>query len=250
MAKKIPSWHEDTTLFDPAARVEGLQGAATELHIAVEGLERRLCPLCWVARCLCSCYSRYSRLRFCREWRSWHPSCLVQRTSCKGNSRVVAQCLIRSGGGDPISAWGFPWGQAVDGLIKFLCGWFSVDLFHERQALDGIEGCSHHNILSGVEVRIVFHPSLHLCPLSVMTSPVVDSRGTVLFCTGPIAVLMPSYIPLMFPVIADFWFVSQSSKQYSLAQCLGVCRALLLAAQRISLRNRFYSARAQLYSLH
>ena len=48
MAKKIPSWHEDTTLFDPAARVEGLQGAATELHIAVEGLSSETALWLWV----------------------------------------------------------------------------------------------------------------------------------------------------------------------------------------------------------
>ncbi|CAE1245838.1 unnamed protein product [Acanthosepion pharaonis] len=46
----------------------------------------------------------------------------------------------------------------------------------------------------------MFHPSLHCCPLSAMTFPVVDLRGAVLFCTGPIAILMPSYIPLMFHV--------------------------------------------------
>jgi len=45
-------WHEDTTLFDPAADVEGLQGAAIELHgplhVAVEGLNQGL-QLGWAA---------------------------------------------------------------------------------------------------------------------------------------------------------------------------------------------------------
>ena len=48
MAKKILSLHEDTTLFDPAAHVEGLQGAAIELHIAVEGFNQAL-QLGWAA---------------------------------------------------------------------------------------------------------------------------------------------------------------------------------------------------------
>ena len=52
----------------------------------------------------------------------------------------------------------------------------------------------------------------------------------------------------MFPVIAAFWIVSLSSDQYSLAQCLAICWASLLAARRIcnfpSLGNRLYSARA------
>ena len=56
----------------------------------------------------------------------------------------------------------------------------------------------------------------------------VDLRGAVLLCTGPIAVMMPSYIPLMFPAIAADWMVSLSSVQYSLAQRLAVCWALLL----------------------
>lgn len=81
-----------------------------------------------------------------------------------------------------------------------------------------------------------------------MTSPVVDFRGTVLFWVGPIAVLMPSDIPLMFPVIAAVWMVSLSSVQKSLAQRLAVCLTLLLGARRIyrffSLGNRLYSIRA------
>ena len=46
------SWREDTTLFDPAADVEGLRGAAIELygplHVAVEGLNQAL-QLGWAA---------------------------------------------------------------------------------------------------------------------------------------------------------------------------------------------------------
>ena len=46
------SWREDTTLFDPAADVEGLRGAAVELHgplhVAVEGLNQAL-QLGWAA---------------------------------------------------------------------------------------------------------------------------------------------------------------------------------------------------------
>ena len=49
---------------------------------------------------------------------------------------------------DPVAAWGFPWGQAVDGLVKFLYGRFNVELFDGRQALDGIESCSRHDVLS------------------------------------------------------------------------------------------------------
>ena len=46
------SWREDTTLFDPAADVEGLRGAAIELYgplyVAVEGLNQAL-QLGWAA---------------------------------------------------------------------------------------------------------------------------------------------------------------------------------------------------------
>lgn len=46
------SWREDTTLFDPAADVEGLRSVAVELHsalhVAVEGLNQAL-QLGWAA---------------------------------------------------------------------------------------------------------------------------------------------------------------------------------------------------------
>ena len=146
-------------------------------------------------------------------------------------------------GGNSITAWGFLKGQAV-------YGGFSIELFHDRlrQALDDIKGCGRHNNMPGVEVGIVFHPSLHLLSLVCNNFHSGGFEGVVLFCTGPVVILVPLYIPVMFPVIAADWMVSLSSVQYSLAQHLVVCWALFLAAWRLcrflSLGDRLYSARA------
>ena len=78
----------------------------------------------------------------------------------KGSLAVLDQV-----GWNPVSAWGFPRGQAVNGLAEFLYGGFSIELYHDRRALDGIKGCGRHKILPGVEVGIVSHPSLHLLSL-------------------------------------------------------------------------------------
>ena len=107
--------------------------------------------------------------------------------------------MIRSGGGGgegiPSLPGAFPEAKLLMALLR-LCGRFGVDFFHERRALDGMEGCSRHSILSGVEVGIVLHPPLHLLPLSVMTSPVVDFREAVLLCTGCLdATIHPSDVP-------------------------------------------------------
>ena len=60
------SWREDTTLFDPAADVEGLRGAAVELHVslyvAVEGRNQAL-QLWWAANLGQDSEDKVERLR-------------------------------------------------------------------------------------------------------------------------------------------------------------------------------------------
>ena len=58
-------------------------------------------------------------------------------------------------GGNPVTAWAFLKDQAVNGLAEFLYAGFRIELFHGRQALNGIKGCGRHNILPGVEAGIV-----------------------------------------------------------------------------------------------
>ena len=80
------------------------------------------------------------------------------------------------------------------------------------------------------------------------TSTVEDMSGAVLFRVGSSAFLMPSYIPLMFPVMAADRMFSLSSAQYLFAKCQAVWLALLLAILRIcafhSLGVCLYSAKA------
>ena len=61
-----------------------------------------------------------------------------------------------------------------------------------------------------------------------------DLSGAVLTLVGPVAVLMPSYIPFAWPQSAASWILAQRICQYSLAQRRAVYWALLLAARRAS----------------
>ena len=122
--------------------------------------EGRLCPRYWVARCLCSCCSRCARPCSCRRWWSWRLSCPVARPLLSSTGRGLRQhkvslAVLDQVGGNLVTAWDFLKDQAVNGLAEFLYVGFSIELFHGRQALDGIKGCGRHNILPGIEVRIV-----------------------------------------------------------------------------------------------
>ena len=63
-----------------------------------------------------------------------------------------------------------------------------------------------------------------------MISPDFVFSGAVFFMVGPVAFLIPSYMPLIFPVSDDVWMLWQSCSQYLFAQWRAVCWALFLAA--------------------
>ena len=48
-----------------------------------------------------------------------------------------------------------------------------------------------------------------------MTSPDLDFKGVVFLILGPVAFLIPSYMPLTLLVSAASWMVLQRSVQYS-----------------------------------
>ena len=91
------------------------------------------------------------------------PSCQHwQRTSCSGSSKVVLQCLIKSGGMPSL-----PWALLDTKL--------SVSMALLSSFTDGSESNSSmagrhlmtsrpagDSVLSGIQVRIVFQTSLHL----------------------------------------------------------------------------------------
>ena len=67
-----------------------------------------------------------------------------------------------------------------------------------------------------------------------MTSHDFALSGAVLTQVGPVVVLIPSYMPLEWPLSAAAWMLAHRFCQYSLAQGRAVCWALLLAALRAS----------------
>ena len=83
---------------------------------------------------------------FCQHW---------QRTSCSGSNNVVLQCLIKLGGIPSLP------GALTDAKLSKALLSSSTD-GSGGQAFDYIYGFGIHDVLSGIEVRIVFHPSLHL----------------------------------------------------------------------------------------
>ena len=101
-------------------------------------------------------------------------------------------------------------------------------------------------MFSEVEVEVVFHPSLQLVSFFRDNFHGRRSEGSSLVPRGgggggggrPSAFLMPSYISLMFPVMAADWIFSLSSAQYLLLLAISrICRFLSLAV-------RLYFARA------
>ena len=174
-------------------------------------------------------------------WCGTAPSCLHwQRTLRSGNSKVVLQCLIRSGEirvpclrpSCRPPCWVLL--LTVLGLIH---PWWAGIRWHIglRETR-----CS----LSGTDVRktpdsvALISPSAGLCP---WLSPHCMSWEGVL--VEPSAFLMPSYIPLMFPDMAAVCVSWLSCVQYSFA-ALKNCRLL-------SLGDCLYSIRAVrgLYSM-
>ena len=63
-----------------------------------------------------------------------------------------------------------------------------------------------------------------------MTSPDFVFSGAVFFIVGPVAFLIPSYMPLTFPVSDDVWMLWQSCSQWR-----AVCWTLFLAALSVVL---------------
>ena len=72
---------------------------------------------------------------------------------------------------------------------------------------------------------------MKLYKTSVIISPVFDLSGAIFFTFEPVACLMPSYIPLTFPVL------EVSSIEYSFAQRLASCWFIFLASCK---RTRFF----------
>ena len=91
------------------------------------------------------------------------PSCLHwQRTSCSGSSKVVLQCLIMSGGIPSLP------GASPDAKLSMALLSYSFDGSESNSSMVGRHSvryraaCGRHSVLSGIEITIVFYPSLHL----------------------------------------------------------------------------------------
>ena len=129
----------------------------------------------------------------------WHTSCLV------------VQCLLSSTG-IPVCAvlwWEFPW--HVWGLLYECCP-FQGLLQYPRllsaslssllsSAGSGQHGRFNDNIFSGLQLRIVLHLRHHLFTgvLYNLTAGWLQRSKLNLFGVGPIACLIPSYIPFTLP---------------------------------------------------
>ena len=99
------------------------------------------------------------------------PSC----QQCSGGSKVVLQCLINSGG-IPSLPGALPEAKLSMALLSS-----STDGSESNSSMIGRHSmtfmaapCGRHGILSGVEVRIVFHRSPICWPLSVIIAPLDD----------------------------------------------------------------------------
>jgi len=76
------------------------------------------------------------------------------------------------------------------------------------QRVNGFYGIGSHRVFSGVEVRVMLHPSIHLLFHVSDYFPYSEFEGAVLLWVGPKAFLMPSYIPRMLPVRDASWISS------------------------------------------
>ena len=91
-----------------------------------------------------------------------------QRTSCKGCSRVVLQCLIKSEG--ILSLPGaLPAAKESMALLSVVHGRLRIELFHDWHAFDGVDGCWVHCVLSFRHFDISYLPSVMIWCLRLAT---------------------------------------------------------------------------------
>ena len=98
-----------------------------------------------------------------------------------------------------------------------------IELLHDWQAGQGVEGNVCDDILRRVKLEIVLDPSLQLLALVGDGLAGLGFERGCFDASGPVAVLIPSYIPLVYPLSAADWILAQRVCQYSLAQRLAVC---------------------------
>ena len=110
----------------------------------------------------------------------------------------------------------------------------------------GVHCWCDNNLLSGVQLWVVLHPSLHLLNLVVDHFSAAGFQGCCFALDWSKIFLMPSYMPLRMPAAAAVWMSLLSSRQHSLPHLLALCCTLLLADlipwRVFSIGERLFSA--------
>ena len=110
----------------------------------------------------------------------------------------------------------------------------------------GVHCWGDNNLLSGVQLWVVLHPSLHLLNLVVDHFSAAGFQGCCFALDWSKIFLMPSYMPLRMPAAAAVWMSLLSSRQHSLPHLLALCCTLLLADlipwRVFSIGERLFSA--------